>query len=104
MYNVFPQVTVTLTVAIDGMTVKAKICKLSPTIKVTDSAVGVISGPVLTLVFNLAAKLFIVPKLNQVGQAGFLLPMIQHIRLINSKLSYNTHALCLTTDVQYSDL
>jgi len=84
------------------MTITGKIANLTPTIEVTDSAVGPISGPALTFVFGIAAKQFIVPKLNEVAQKGFPIPMIKHVTFVNPSLSFDTHALCLATDVKYS--
>ena len=90
-----------MTVVLEAMTIKGKISNISPKIEVIDSAVGPISGSSLTFIFGIAAKQFIIPKLNEVGQKGFPIPMLKHVKFNNPSLSFDAHALCLTTDVQY---
>jgi len=89
-------------VSLDGMTVKGKIASLKPTIEVSDTAVGQISGELLTKIFDTAAEMFIVPQLNIFGEKGFQLPVVKHVNFIRPNITFDAHALCVTTDVEYS--
>ena len=85
------------------MKVKASINHLTPTIVVTETDVGPIPENTLTDIFNIGSIEFLIPFLNDLGQKGFSIPMIPYVRLVNPRLTFETHVLRVLTDVVYSD-
>lgn len=86
---------------LDATSIKGKVIKLTPEIKVTNSSVGVVSGAALTAMFKIISAQYIVPQLNVIGERGFSLPMIKHVQFMNVNLTTMDHCLCVTGDLKY---
>lgn len=102
MFKTKVSVTISLAVSLNNTVLKATITDLSSTIEVTDSKIGKIPDFVLNAAFNLVSKIFIVPKLNAIGEKGISIPSIKDVRFTNTKLAMDNHCVHITTDVQYS--
>ena len=102
MFRTKVSVVVNLAVSLSDMVLRGNITKLSPTIHVVETQIGPIPDSILNGVFNLAAKLFILPKLNTIGQMGLPIPVINDVQFTNTKLENDNHCLRISTDVKHS--
>lgn len=102
MFRTKVSVVVNLEVSLNDMVLRGNLTKLSPTIQVVETQIGPIPDFILNAVFNLAAKLFIIPKLNTIGQKGIPIPAIKDVQFTNTKLENDNHCLRISTDVKYS--
>ncbi|CAL1548514.1 unnamed protein product [Lymnaea stagnalis] len=73
-------------------------------IGVIKSAIGDVSGTALTYILNVALETFVIPKFNEMAQAGFELPLSGDIKLKDSKLTLLNNVLLISTDLQYKTL
>ena len=85
---------------LDGTVLKAKVLSMENTFTVIDSSVGEISTGVVRLVFNVIKESFIMPKLNETGEKGLLLPTVKHVRFVNSGLQLENECVRAFTDVR----
>jgi len=98
--NITAKITVIL--RLDGTVLKANVTSIENALAVTDSSVGPISTMLLGRAFNVAKNTFIIPNLNEVGQKGFPLPTIKHVRFTNAGLLLENDCVRVFTDVTYS--
>jgi len=97
-------VTAKITVAprLHGEILKANVTSLEYTVALTDSSVGPISNDLLRIVFDMAKRMIIIPKLNEAGEMGLPLPVLKHIRFTNTELKLEHDCLRVSTDAAYS--
>jgi lipopolysaccharide-binding protein len=102
MFRTKVSAVVNLDVTLNNMVLRGNLTKLTPTIQVVETQIGPIPDFILNGVFNLAAKLFIIPGLNAIGQKGIPIPSIKDVQFSNTKLEKDNHCLRISTDVRYS--
>lgn len=102
MFKTKLSVATSLTASLSNMVLKATITDLSSKIEVTDSKIGKIPDAVLNAAFNLISKIFVIPKLNAIGEKGISIPSMKNVNFTNTKLAMDNHCVRITTDVQYS--
>ena len=89
-------------VNLENMKIVGKVSGMFARMKVTDSRVGWISDFFLNAVFNLASEFYITPKLNEFLRNGMPIPSVRGIQLYNSSVYMESHAIRVTTDVNYT--
>lgn len=70
-------------------------------IDVIDSAIGPVAEALLNFVANYVLKHYVIPELNKAGSRGIPLPVLDHVRFINTGLQLQQNAMCVSTDLRY---
>ncbi|KAL3859700.1 hypothetical protein ACJMK2_009905 [Sinanodonta woodiana] len=82
--------------------VYGKIYDMKLLLNVTNSAVGPVAGEFIQTIINNVLKTVLIPKINELGQKGFPLPVTGKIRFINASLRLLQHAVVIETDLNYT--
>jgi lipopolysaccharide-binding protein len=85
----------------DGSVLKANVSRIEQNITIINSSIGRVASQTLTFIFNYAKKVFVIPKLNTVGNKGFPIPRTRHVSFTNTDLQFLVNCARLQSDVQY---
>ncbi|XP_022338352.2 bactericidal permeability-increasing protein-like isoform X1 [Crassostrea virginica] len=91
----------TISLTIQKEKVFAKVLRLPIDVKVKESNIPV-SAVALNFIVKGIVSVFVEPKLNDLGQAGFPLPVISSIHFVNTKLTVAQDTLLIATDLKYT--
>nr|ACQ72916.1 bactericidal permeability increasing protein [Crassostrea gigas] len=91
----------TISLMIQNEKVFAKVLKLPISVTVKDSKIPV-SSEGLNFIVKGIVSVFVEPKLNELGAAGFPLPVINSVHFTNTQLTVAKDTLLIATDLKYS--
>ncbi|KAK3597547.1 hypothetical protein CHS0354_018144 [Potamilus streckersoni] len=102
LMSIIATMETTVNVSIASELVYGKIYDIKLLLNVTNSAVGPVAGGFIQMLINNVLKTVLIPKLNEMGQKGFPLPVTGKIRFINSSLRLLQRAVVIETDLNYT--
>ncbi|KAK3580325.1 hypothetical protein CHS0354_003560 [Potamilus streckersoni] len=101
LMTLFATMETTANVSVANELVYAKIDDMKLQLNVTDSAIGQFDSRFLQTLINNVLKVSLIPKINELGQKGFPLPVTGKIRFVNTSLRLVQHAIVIETDLNY---
>ncbi len=102
LFNTAVTANVSLTASVHDQKITAKVSSFTPSVTVTNTEIGRISGPALTSVFQILSDIFIIPKLNELGAEGLPLPGSKQVAFENPSLNLVENAIMLGTDLVWN--
>lgn len=70
-------------------------------VSASQSTVGNINNEMLQFLVDSAVKVYLEPKLNDIGKKGFPLPTSKNIKFVDTELVIRSNSLLIATDVQF---
>ena len=94
-------VTFQLTAAMRDQNITTTITSFDMKLALRNSTIGDVDVTVLNTVLTQVINGFVIPKLNDLGKIGFMLPAIENVKYQNPKLKMLERALFVTVDLLY---
>ncbi|KAK2193986.1 hypothetical protein NP493_4g13041 [Ridgeia piscesae] len=101
MFRAHVNLTISLGVRMGDDRVKAKVANFRTTMKLAHTNIKAVTEPELDAFFKLIADTWIIPKLNELGDIGFELPIFDDFRFVNPEIKIQKGAMQLLVDFKY---
>lgn len=89
-------------VSLSGTTLRSNVTRIVPTVSNFWSSVGLLPESAVLLAIYHVGSMLIIPKLNEKGQQGIQLPVLDYIKFKDASLQMQDHCLIVKTNVERS--
>lgn len=101
MFKAHVNMTMSLGVRVSDDRIKAKVASYSTKMKIVHTNIKAVTEPELDAFFKVIADIWIIPKLNELGDIGMELPIFKEFAFVNPEIKIQKGAMQLNVDFKY---